>query len=190
MKTNEVCDIHNFNYDLLNDLRWRYPWTGKFGRVAFYTKKKPTNNNPLFELRSFYDVIAIWKPMTNWDFRWQQCSGDLWYKGFLIDWLSFNCNFTEIRIPDGGSCLEWCVLTILLAENETSEYGQYLNSLRKVNKIDPFEFSTDTNRTTEKIRMHYAESLNYGYSPNIDELMNVHTEDEPTDNDLYCSSVL
>ena len=38
--------------------------------------------------------------------------------------------------------------------------------------------------------MYYAESLNYGYSPNIDELLNIHTEDEPIDNDLYCSSVL
>ena len=97
---------------------------------------------------------------------------------------------TEIRIPVRGSCSEWCVSTILLAENKTSEYGQYLNSLRKVNKIEPFEFSTDTNRTTEGIRMHYAESLNYGYSPNIEELLNVHVDDEPTDNDLYCSSVL
>ena len=42
-------------------------------------------------------------------------------KDFLTDKQSYKCNLTEIRIPDGGSCSEWCVSTILLAENKTSD---------------------------------------------------------------------
>ena len=42
METKEVYDIHDFSYDLLNDLRWKCPRTKKTGKGAFYTKKKPT----------------------------------------------------------------------------------------------------------------------------------------------------
>ena len=105
MEKKKVYDIHDFNYDLLNDLRWKCPQTKKPGRGAFYTKKKPTKISPLFELKSIYEVIAVWKPDTNWNFEAKGISGDIWYKEFLIDRLSFKCNFTEIRIPDGGSLL-------------------------------------------------------------------------------------
>ena len=85
METKDICDIHDFNYDLLKNLRWTCPRTGRSNKGAFYTKQKPSKNNPLFELKSYLDVIAIWKPKTNWEFKWQQYSGDIWYKDFLTD---------------------------------------------------------------------------------------------------------
>ena len=62
METKDICDIHDFNYDLLKNLCWTCPQTGESNKGAFYTKQKPSKNNPLFELKSYLDVIAIWKP--------------------------------------------------------------------------------------------------------------------------------
>ena len=85
MKAKDICNIHDFNYDLLKNICWTCPQTGMINRGAFYTKQKPSRNIPLFELKSYLDVIAIWKPNTNWDFKWQQYSEDIWYKDFLTD---------------------------------------------------------------------------------------------------------
>ena len=185
-----IQDIHDFEYNVLKKLRWTCPRTNTKGRGAFYTTSTPTKNSPLFELTSIPDVIKIWKPSTTWEFTQQGYNIDDWYKEFLISRLSFKCNFTEIKIPDGGSCSEWLVSTILLSEDEDSEYAQYLNSLRKLIKITPYEFSQDNHKTTKDIRLLYAESLYYGYSPNIEELLNLRIDDGPTDNELYCSCVL
>ena len=190
MKTNKIQDIHDFDHNVLMNLRWTCPRTKKTGRGAFYTKRLPSKNNPIFEKKSILELIKIWKPTTLWDFRTENNNVDGWYKDFLISRLSFNCNFTEIKIPDGGSCSEWLVSTILFSENKESEYGKYLNNLRRLVKIFPYEFSQDKHKTTEKIRLFYAESLYYGYSPNIEELLNLHINDNPTVNELYCSSVL
>ena len=189
VKTKNVDDIHQFEWDLVEKLRWKCPRTNTTYRGAGYHKSAINNRNPLFEKTSVPQVIKIWRPETNFDFEYKQEDARYWYKELLMNRLSFRCNLTEIEVPDGGSCCEWLTTLILLNETNESGYGRYLNKLRKLKKVAPHNFLKNSNDVLEGLRLSYAESISCEYQPNVNELFNLNT-DEASDNALYCSSVL
>ena len=189
LKDKQIDDIHDFDWDLVDNLRWTCPRKKKTSRGANYHKNAIGNGNALFEKTSLSQVIKIWKPETNFNFVYREENVQYWYKELLINRLSFRCILTEIEVPDGGSCCEWLTTLILLNETDGSEYGQYLNKLRKLKKVAPYIFLKNSNDILENLRLSYAESISCEYQPNVNELFNINT-DEASDNALYCSSVL
>ena len=118
LKKKEIDDIHDFDWDLVDNLRWTCPRTNKTSRGACYHKNAIGNNHPLFNKTSVSQVIKIWRPVTNFEFNYRKENVQYWYKELLMNQLSFRCNLTEIEVPDGGSCCEWLTTLILLNVTE------------------------------------------------------------------------
>jgi len=104
--------------------------------------------------------------------------------------LSLQCNFTGIKIPDGGSCCDWIAGAVILSESNSSIFATYLNTLRKHQNLENLIFGGNSEDIIQEIRLLYSASICYDYDPGVSELLNLDEENKDSLNELYCSVVL